>query len=508
MQPILEVRGITKAFPGVLALNHVDLDIYPGEVHAVVGENGAGKSTLMKVLTGVYTRDEGEYLFEGKPATFRSIQESIDMGISCIYQELTIAPMVSVAKNLFLGHLPTNKFGKIDYKKLNADAQEVLQLLGLNISPRTLACKLSVAQRQMLEIGRAVSRNAKVIIMDEPTSSLSKKEAEVLFDVIRTLKKRGTGIFYISHKLEEITEISDRISVFRDGQNIATFPNDAAATQERIIQHMIGRTINDYYNKQPHEIGAAVLEAKHLTRRGVFEDVSFDVRSGEVLGFFGLVGAGRSEVITALFGVDKLDSGEIYMDGKRVNFRSARSAIRAGIGLIPEDRREQGLCLRQSVLFNEVLIKMKQLSRFGVCSKASEDRCGQEYRERLNIKTPDLNKKVGELSGGNQQKVVIAKWLMMSPRVLILDEPTRGIDVGAKTEIYRLINELAGAGMAVIIISSELPEVLGLSDRIVVMSEGQVTSIFSAEEANSHVLMEAALKIVNIHEQEGGGAYE
>ena len=490
---ILEVKGISKYFPGVQALGGVDLDIKKGEVHSIVGENGAGKSTLMKVLTGVYKRDEGEYYFEGKPAVFQNIHQSIELGISCIYQELTIVPMLDVAKNLFLGNLPVNRYGVVDYKRLYEEAEEVLKLLGMDLSPRTLAKDLSVAQHQMIEIGRAVSRKAKVIIMDEPTSSLTDNETAVLFRVIRSLKEKGIGIFYISHKLEEIIKISDRISVFRDGKKIITFPNDSTVSQDMIIGHMIGRKIENYYNKQVVEKGETALEVRGLTRKGVFEDVSFQVRKGEVLGFFGLVGAGRSEVMTALVGIDKADAGEIFIDGKPRRIHSPAAAISAGIGFVPEDRRQQGLILRLSVKFNSLIIKMNQIARFGVTNDREETRIANEYKEYLDIKTPNLGKSVGELSGGNQQKVVIAKWLMMNPKILILDEPTRGIDVGAKTEIYRLINELSAKGVAVIVISSELPEALGLSDRIITMAEGRITGDLEIGKCSSQIVMEAAL---------------
>lgn len=491
---VLEVRGITKTFPGVKALSGVDLDIYEGEVHAIVGENGAGKSTLMKVLTGVYKRDEGDYFYEGTPVHFQNVQQSIALGISCIYQELTIVPMIDVAKNLFLGNLPVTRQGVIDYKRLYEEARKVLEMLKLHISPKTIADELSVAQHQMIEIGRAVSRNAKVIIMDEPTSSLTQKETEVLFRVIRSLKEKGIAIFYISHKLEEITEISDRISVFRDGQKVATFLNDHSVSEDMIIGHMIGRRIENYYNKQACEIGEVVLETRNLTRKGVFQDISFQARRGEVLGFFGLVGAGRSEVITALFGIDKLDSGEIYIDGEKKNINSPFAAIKNGIGLVPEDRRQQGLILRLSVKFNELIIKMGEISKGGVVNTRKEQELAEQYKRELNIKTPFLEKAVGELSGGNQQKVVIAKWLMMRPKILILDEPTRGIDVGAKSEIYRLINALAIQGVAVIVISSELPEILGISDRIVTMADGRKTGELITAETDSKGVMKAVLR--------------
>ena len=490
---VLEVRKISKHFPGVQALGDVDLDIRKGEVHAIVGENGAGKSTLMKVLTGVYKRDAGEYYFEGKPVHLQNIHQSIQMGVSCIYQELTSVPMIDVARNIFLGNLPMKNRFMIDYAKLYKDTAEVLKMLDMDVAPTTLAKDLSIAQHQMLEIGRAVFRNAKVIIMDEPTSSLTDKETMVLFKVIRSLTERGISVFYISHKLEEILEISDRISVFRDGRKVTTFDNDETVTQDMIISHMIGRNIENYFNKKVCPIGDVVLEARNLSREGAFKDVSFKVHAGEVLGMFGLVGAGRSETITAMFGIDSLDSGEIYIDGQKKKINSPFAAIKAGIGLIPEDRRRQGLVLKLSIKINEMLIKMNQLNRLGFIDRKREMEIAIDYKKSLNIKTPNLEKIVGELSGGNQQKVVIAKWLMMSPKILILDEPTRGIDVGAKSEIYRLISELAAKGVAIIVISSELPEILGISDRLITMHEGSVSGEFITEKTNSAEVMQAAL---------------
>lgn len=489
---VLEVKGVSKFFPGVQALKEVDLDIRKGEVHAIIGENGAGKSTLMKVLTGVYQKDAGEYYFEGEKVTFTNVQQSIEKGISCIYQELTIVPLIDVARNLYLGNLPMKK-GRIDYRKLYADAQDVLQTLGMDISPKTLAKDLSIAQHQMIEIGRAITRKSKVIIMDEPTSSLTSKETDVLFRVIRSLKKKGVSVFYISHKLEEILEISDRISVFRDGAHITTFENNAEVTQEKIVAHMIGREISNYFNKQPADIGDVVLEAKGLTRNGYFEDVSFSVRKGEVLGFFGLVGAGRSELMKAIFGADKLHAGQIFMNGTKTTIKSPSDAIRKGIGFVPEDRKAEGLVLRLSVKVNELMVKMKDLNRFGFIQAGAAHALADEYKQRLAIKTPTLSKMVGELSGGNQQKVAIAKWLMVNPCLLILDEPTRGVDVGAKSEIYRLISELAQQGVAIIVISSELPEILGVSDRIITMHEGKKTGELITAMTNSHEVMEYAL---------------
>jgi ABC-type sugar transport system ATPase subunit len=441
----------------------------------------------------VYQKDKGEYLFEGLPVENPTVQQTIKMGLSCIYQELTIVPLLDVARNLYLGSLPLKKSGIIDYKKLYSDSRDVLEMLGMDLSPRTVMRDLSVAAHQMIEIGRAVIRNVKVIIMDEPTSSLTARETRILFQVIRSLAQKGIAIFYISHKLEELIEISDRISVFRDGQKVATFNNGKEVTREKIIGHMIGRKIENYFNKQQCRIGDVVLEAKHLTRAGAFEDVSFSVRSGEVLGFFGLIGAGRSEVMSAVFGIDRFDSGDIFINGVKQRYRSPKQAIRAGIGLVPEDRRGQGLILKLDVKTNETLIKITEINTFGIIDRAREEEAAVKLKEQLDIKTPSLRKIVGELSGGNQQKVVMSKWLMMNPRVLIFDEPTRGIDVGAKSEIYRLINGLAARGVAVIVVSSELPEVLGISDRIVTMHEGRVTGEMETSGTNSQEVMHVAL---------------
>ena len=490
-KPILRVKGISKGFPGVQALKDVDLDIRPGEVHAIVGENGAGKSTLMKILTGVLRKDAGEYWFEDRLTELHSVHESIEMGVSCIYQELTIVPLLDVATNIYLGKYPMRR-GIVDRKKLYADAQRVLDLLELPLSPRTLAKDLSVAQHQMLEIGRAVSRSAKVIIMDEPTSSLTNKETETLFRVIRTLKAQGVATFYISHKLEEVMEIADRITVFRDGQKIVTL--DKAATQvNAIVHYMIGRNIENYYNKVRARPGEVVLEVRNLTREGSFKDVSFKIRAGEVLGFFGLVGAGRSEIMTALFGVDRLDSGEIYIGNRRVRIHDPISAIRHGIGLVPEDRKLQGLIQKMDVRSNSTLVKINEINRFGLIDVKKDQALAKKFVDYLEIKTPSMKKLTGELSGGNQQKVVISRWLMMSPKVLILDEPTRGIDVGSKSEIYKLISQLTAQGVAVIVISSELPEILGLSDRIITVCNGRVSGELGADEFDSHTVMQYAL---------------
>ena len=471
---VLEVRGVHKYFSGVHALKGVDLDIREGEVHAIVGENGAGKSTLMKVLTGVYSRDGGEYYYKGKPINLTSIHQSIEMGVCCIYQELTIVPMLDVASNIFLGNLPL-KGKRIDYKKLYKDTQEILDMMGLKVSPTTLAGDLSVAQHQMLEIGRALARKVQVVIMDEPTSSLTTTEIEVLFKLIRSLTAKGVSVFYISHKLEEITEIADRISVFRDGEKIITFDNNDDVSEDTIIHHMIGRNIENYYNKVPAKQGDVVLEVEHLSKQGWFDDISFTVRAGEVLGFYGLVGAGRSEIVETVFGARKADGGVIKICGNETKIHSPIDAIRAGIALVPEDRKKTGLVLRMDVRSNQMMVKMRETNKWGIINDKAEIAITMHYVKKMAIKTPSLKKPVGQLSGGNQQKVCISKWLSVQPKVLIVDEPTRGIDVGVKAEVYRLISELAAEGVAIIVISSELPEVMGVSDRIITVCHGKIT---------------------------------
>lgn len=488
---VLEVKGVCKSFPGVKALSDVSLDICAGEVHAVVGENGAGKSTLMKILTGVFSKDAGEYYFEGNPITLKNVNHSIRIGISCIYQELTIVPLLDIAKNIFLGHLPQKKSGVVDYKKMYAEAEKILKLLEVDEPVKKNAGELSIAHQQMLEIGRAVSRKSKIIIMDEPTSSLTAKETEVLFRVIRSLAATGISIIYISHKLEEVMEIADRVSVFRDGQNIITL-NKNDTDESEIVRHMIGRTIENYFNKVKAPIGEEVMRIVDLNSEK-FNNISFSIRSGEVLGFFGLVGAGRSEIMRAILGIDPLDGGDIIIENKIVTIRSPLSAMKHGIGLVPEDRKLEGLVLKMNVQENSTLVKINEINRFGIIDQKKDRKCAEEYVEYLQIKTPSIKKSTGELSGGNQQKVVISKWLMMNPKVLILDEPTRGIDVGSKSEIYRLISNLANKGVAIIIVSSELPEVLGISDRIIAVYEGKITGEWDACEATSGIVMQAAL---------------
>lgn len=490
-QTVLKMENICKSFPGVRALHNVDLEIKKGEVHAVVGENGAGKTTLMKIISGAIQKDSGKIILYGTEQENANAQQAIDLGISCIYQELTIFPLLDVAKNIFLGNLPM-KGNIINITKLYADTRQVLELLELKVHPKTLCLDLSVAKQQMVEIGRAISRNARIIIMDEPTSSLTDREKDVLFKIIRMLKEKGVSTLYVSHKLEEVKEIADRITILRDGVKVCMSEN-SDITREEIVECMIGRKIENYFNKTAAKTGETVLKVEGLTKYGKFKDISFDVKKGEVVGIFGLIGAGRSEIAGAIFGTEKIDSGRIHIDGCPVAVNNNAGAIRKGISLVPEDRKSQGLVLKLNVKTNIAMVKTRVESRLGHVKRNLDKEIAGHFVKHLNIKTPSLNQTVSNLSGGNQQKVVIAKWLAMEPKVLILDEPTRGIDVGAKSEVYGLISELANKGVAIIVISSELPEIMGLSDRIITVFEGRITGVLHRGEFSAGAIMRASL---------------
>ena len=491
--PILEMKGITKRFPGVLALDHVDLTVYPGQVLALVGENGAGKSTLMKVLSGVHQMDEGEILMEGKPVKIGNPLASQLMGISIIYQELSVLDNMNIAENIFLGREKRSGRVFVDKKQMHAEARKLLDEVGLDVDTHTMAGELSTAQKQMIEVAKALSFNSKIIIMDEPTSSLTETETDILFGIIRKLREKGVAIVFISHKLAEIFAITDEVAILRDGVSAGRMMTEGC-TENDIIKAMVGRDVDDLYAKQAAPIGDVVLEVKNLNTKGFLKDINFELRAGEILGFAGLVGAGRSEVMRAVFGIDPKESGEIYIKGKKVDIKNPRDAMLQGIGFVPEDRKLQGLVLGMSVGKNTTLAALKAVAnKAGFINHKQEKEMADKFVKALEVKTPSNDQLVKNLSGGNQQKVVIAKWLANNPDILILDEPTRGIDVGAKKEIHQLMSDLANQGVAIIMISSELPEVLGMSDRVIVMHEGHIKGQLSREEADQVSIMKMAV---------------
>ena len=489
--PLLEMKGITKQFPGVLALDKVTLTVYPGEVLALVGENGAGKSTLMKILSGVYKKDAGEILLDGKPVEISGPLHARQLGISIIYQELNVLNNMNITENIFVGR-EKKKNGFVDKKLQHEEARLLLSRVGLEVDPHTRTGRLSTAQKQMVEVAKALSTHARMIIMDEPTSSLTDKETEMLFGIIRKLRDDGVAIVFISHRMNEIFEISDRIAVMRDGQMIQTM-DAAEATEQKVIAAMVGRDVNNLFVKEPAPIGEVALEVKNLSTKHFLKDISFNVRAGEIVGFAGLVGAGRSEVMRAVFGIDPRETGEILVRGRPVNIRSTVDALRAGLGFVPEDRKEQGLILKMSVQHNASIAALPSVSKGGFLDKKRERRLAGEYIDKLRVKTPSQEQRVMNLSGGNQQKVVIAKWMATHPSVLILDEPTRGIDVGAKKEIHLLMSELVAQGVAIIMIFSELPEILGMSDRIYVMHDGRIKGEIARGEATQESVMKMAI---------------
>ena len=491
--PILEMKGITKRFPGVLALDHVDLTVYPGQVLALVGENGAGKSTLMKVLSGVHQMDEGEILMEGKPVKIENPLASQLMGISIIYQELSVLDNMNIAENIFLGREKRSGRVFVDKKQMHAEARKLLDEVGLDVDTHTMAGELSTAQKQMIEVAKALSFNSKIIIMDEPTSSLTETETDILFGIIRKLREKGVAIVFISHKLAEIFAITDEVAILRDGVSAGRMMTEGC-TENDIIKAMVGRDVDDLYAKQAAPIGDVVLEVKNLNTKGFLKDINFELRAGEILGFAGLVGAGRSEVMRAVFGIDPKESGEIYIKGKKVDIKNPRDAMLQGIGFVPEDRKLQGLVLGMSVGKNTTLAALKAVAnKAGFINHKQEKEMADKFVKALEVKTPSNDQLVKNLSGGNQQKVVIAKWLANNPDILILDEPTRGIDVGAKKEIHQLMSDLANQGVAIIMISSELPEVLGMSDRVIVMHEGRIKGQLSREDADQVSIMKMAV---------------
>ncbi|UJP09092.1 sugar ABC transporter ATP-binding protein [Microbacterium sp. KUDC0406] len=489
--PVLALRGAVKTFGPVIALADGTIELRSGEIHALVGENGAGKSTLVKLLAGLYHPDGGDFLIEGDPVAFRSVADSKAAGVSVIYQEPTLFPDLTVAENIFIGRQPRGGAGLISRTRMRADARELFETLGVPIDPDRIAEGLSIADQQIIEIAKAISLDARVLIMDEPTAALSGVEVERLFQVARSLRDRGAAILFISHRFDEVFALTDRITVMRDGRYIATHQT-AEATVEGIVRQMVGRDVDQLFPKTPAQIGDVVLSVQGLTRRGVFQDIDIDVRAGEIVGLAGLVGAGRTEVARAVFGIDEYDDGHVALDGVPLRRHDVQKAIDAGIGFVPEDRRRQGLVMDLSVSRNATLALRGRLARFGLIRGDRERRTAQEWTKRLQVKTGSMEYPVSTLSGGNQQKVVLAKWLSTEPRLLIIDEPTRGIDVGTKAEVHRLLSDLAGRGIAILMISSELPEVLGMADRVVVMHEGRVTATIDRDEATPEAVMHAA----------------
>ncbi len=508
---LLRMENVSKAFPGVQALARVSLEARAGEILGLVGENGAGKSTLMKILSGAYPMDSGQIYLQGQPITIKDPHHALQLGISVIYQEFNLMPNLTVMENIFVGRYPGDSIF-VDYRQLFRQTEELLSRLGVSLPPTAIVRDLSVAEQQMVEIAKALSMQVRVIIMDEPTSALSGAEVQVLFNIMRELKRQGIAVIFISHRLQEVLTICDHIMVLRDGRNVGML-TAAEATEDKLVSMMVGRSRDEFFHKEHRKSrvkarpGApqlsavrqndVILEVRGLTRRGskfdpsaiVVKDVSFDLRRGEILGLAGLVGAGRTETVRLIVGADKRDAGEIYIDGVPVDINSPLDAIRHGIGYVPEDRKEQGLILNQALHFNISLPSLARLTRFGFVGQAQERQSVQQFVTQLQIRTPSLDQIVWNLSGGNQQKVVIAKWLMLRPKILIMDEPTRGIDVGAKAEIYALMDELARSGVSIIMVSSELPELLAMSDRIVCMAEGRVTAILDVSEATPEIVM-------------------
>lgn len=481
---IVQMDGITVQFPGVLALDKVHFDARPGEVHVLLGENGAGKSTIMKVLAGVNTNYEGRILYKGKEIVARSVDEQRARGVSIIFQEMNLLKNLTVAENMFLGRQPTTRTGSVDWKSMNQQARELLDSINSDISEKALVSTLSVGQMQMVEIAKALSFKCDIIIMDEPTSALTEKEVDALFHIIRKLKNEGVAIVYISHRLEEIMKIGDRLTIFRDGKYIDTvYIKDI--TIDQMVAMMVGRELTDYYPKVEVAPGEILLEVNHLSQGGTLKDLSFYARAGEITGFYGLMGAGRTELMRAIFGADPYDSGEIKVKGQSVHIKSCEQAKKLGLALLTEDRKNQGLILEFDLNQNISLANMDTaMSPFGF-NAAKESANNQKLANSMNVKTPSLKQKAKNLSGGNQQKVVICKWLNTDADIVIFDEPTRGIDVGAKAEIYKIMNGMKQQGKAVVVVSSELAECMGISDRIYVMHEGEMTGLIEGEDMKS-----------------------
>ncbi|MBK9696368.1 MAG: sugar ABC transporter ATP-binding protein [Propionibacteriaceae bacterium] len=489
--PTLELRDVSKSFGAVVALRDAQLTMYPGSIHALVGENGAGKSTLVKIMAGLYARDTGTFQMEGKPVEFRTTAEAKAAGVAVIYQEPTLFPDLSVTENVFMGRQPVGRFGRIDRAAMRAEVVELMTRLGVAIDPDRPAEGLSIADQQIIEIAKAISLDAKALIMDEPTAALSGVEVERLFAVARSLRDEGRALLFISHRFDEVFALCDTVTVMRDGSYVSTTPiadTDVAS----IVRMMVGRDVTELFPKVAAEIGRPLLEVTGLTQPGVFQDISFQVHSGEIVALAGLVGAGRSEVARAIFGVDPYQTGTVTIDGKALPAGKPSASMKQGLALVPEDRRKQGLVIDATVASNITDAIRGTLTRGGLITTGAENAAARVWARQLEVKTASLDAVVGTLSGGNQQKVVLAKWLAANPKVLIIDEPTRGIDVGTKSEVHRRMSELAGMGLAILMISSELPEVLGMADRVLVMREGHLTAAIDRASATAENVMFAA----------------
>ncbi|MBM7518686.1 sugar ABC transporter ATP-binding protein [Nocardioides nitrophenolicus] len=491
--PTLALRGVAKSFGAVVALRSGTLEVDPGSIHALVGENGAGKSTLVKIVAGVHRRDAGEFELQGRPVDFASTAESKAAGVAVIYQEPTLFPDLSVAENIFMGRHPLRGGRRIDRPRMYAESEALFARLGVSIDPRRVANGLSIADQQLIEIAKAISLDAKLLVMDEPTAALSGNEVARLFAVARSLRDEGRALVFISHRFDEVFDLCDTVTVMRDGAYVAT-SRIAETTESEIVAKMVGREVAELFPKTPAPIGEVVLDVEGLSARGEFHDISFQVRAGEIVGLAGLVGAGRSEIARAVFGVDAYDAGRVTLAGRPVPRRDPRRAIRAGMAFVPEDRRQQGLVIDGSVAKNIASVIRGGLAKAGLLTARAENRASAPWAARLEVKTSALDMRAATMSGGNQQKVVIAKWLATDPKLLIIDEPTRGIDVGTKAEVHRLLSDLAGQGVAILMISSELPEVLGMADRVLVVCEGRITADIARAEATPENVMAAATR--------------
>lgn len=489
--PILEMRGISQIFPGVKALDGVSIALHPGKVTALIGENGAGKSTLVKILTGIYRASEGEILIDGKPAAFANAQAAIDAGVTAIHQETVLFDELTVGENIFLGHAPRTRFGLIDWRQINERSRALMQALESDIDPATKLKDFSIAQRHLVAIARALSVEARIVIMDEPTAALSRKEIDDLFRIVEGLKRQGKAILFISHKFDELYEIADNYAVFRDGRMVGSGILKETP-QDEIVRLMVGRDVHDVFPKVPAVIGPSVLSVEGYSHETEFRDISFDLRRGEILGVYGLIGAGRSELGQSLFGITRPAAGSLSLEGKPITIASPADAIAAGIVYVPEERGRHGLALEMPIYQNMSLPSLIRTSLSGFLKAANELALARRYAERLDLRAAALSVPVGTLSGGNQQKVVIGKWLATAPRVIILDEPTKGIDIGSKAAVHGFISELAGEGLSIIMISSELPEILGMSDRVLVMREGLSAGIYERDGLSAETLVRAA----------------